>query len=178
MEQLTIYAEDKATKEGVELFLENYKDQVSQFLLNVLRNETGEADPTILKDKEGVFTVYRTAPDKGWVLTDFGAPEDTPLVSKQYNTVPTGERYVIFDGDKLALFVKQPEGKPDLKIGKFVDLNMAFAAINSEDVLKAIEIALDRLETNSKEESKLARKEKLKALASPATVNNNNESND
>ena len=171
MEQITLNVEDSHVKYAVELFFENYKDQVKVFLDNVLRGETGSSDSEIIKGEDGTITIYRTSPDKGWVLAEVLAGEySAPLAPQKYTELPAGIKYVLFDGDKLALFLKEPEGEPDLKIGKFANLNLAFEDLSSEDVKSATEVAISRRDAGKKVDEDIERKAKLKALAKNETV--------
>lgn len=159
MQDYIIKVEDDKTKYAVELFFDNYKDSIKQFINNVLRNEVGACDAEILK-KEGIFEVYKTAPDKGWVLGE--APGGLTL--KPYTDVDTGHKYVLFDGDKLALYLKEPEGASDLKIGNFLNLNNAVEEIESEDVKKAIDKVIEQRDAAKKVEEDLERKSRIKQL--------------
>ena len=165
MKQLLINAEDEHVKYALELFFTNYKDAIVQFVNNVLKNEVGSSDAEVLKDEDGTITVYRTAPDKGWVLSD--TPDG--LAVAKYIDLETGTKYVLFDGDKLALFLKEPAEEPDLKIGVFSNLNHAHQDINSEDVKLATENAISRKEAGKKVEKDIERKDRIKALSKNQT---------
>src|SRR5687767_5186572 len=130
MVDFTIRVEDDATKYAVELFLDNAKEGIAQFINNVLRNEHGACDATLIKGDDGTYEIYKVAPDKGWVLGE----DDNSLTMRKYATVDAGLKYVCFDGDKLALYLKEPEGSPDLKLGHFPNLNIAVAQLGSEEV--------------------------------------------
>ena len=169
MQQLVLNTEDGTVKYAFELFIENYRDSIIQFINNVLRNETGSSDADIVKGEDGTITIYKSTPDKGWVLTE--ALEDgVPLIPAQYVTLADGNKYVTFSGDKISLFVKQDGDTPDLKIGSFPNLNEAFKQIGSDEVNSAIAIAIEKRDAAKKVEEEVERKAKLKALANNETT--------
>lgn len=167
MENFNILAENQEVKNALGLFFDNYKEAVVQFLNNVLRNELGASDAFIEKDEDGVYKVYHTAPDKGYVLAPVAAAADgkTLLIEAvAYTGLVNDAKYVVFDGQKLALFLKK-EGKPDVKVGHFQNINDVVTQINSESVNNAIETFKKAEENAGKEEAKVERKTKLKKLA-------------
>lgn len=168
MQDYTIRVEDDATKYAVDLFLDNAKDGIAQFINNVLRNEHGACDATLLKGADGIYEVYKVAPDKGWVLSP-GTDDEGRLVLVSYTTVKDGQKYVLFDGDKLSLYLKEPVGSPDLKVGVFPNLNIAVAQIDSEEVKHALEQAIARRDNAKKEDEKLEAAERRRKLSANET---------
>ena len=126
--------ENKFVGDAVGLFFDNYKEHVVSFLNNVLKNETGSADAFIEKGDNGVINIYQTAPDKGKVL---GQVEGSVILT-DYTALPIDAKYVVYNGQHLALFLKQPEGVSDIQIGRFANLNDVVAQIDSESVQDAI----------------------------------------
>jgi hypothetical protein len=165
MIDFTIRVEDDATKYAMELFLDNAKDGIAQFVNNVLRNEHGACDASIQKGADGTYEVYKVAPDKGWVLSKNINYDGGPLELIEYSRVKAGDRYVLFDGDKLALYLKEPVGSPDLKIGMFPNLNIAVAQFDSKEVEHALEQAIARRDNARKEDEKLEAAERRSKLA-------------
>lgn len=163
MEILNISVENTTVKNAVELFIDNYKDSIVQFINNIIKGQSGQvSDAAILKDdKTGEFQIFQTAPDKGWVLGEV----DSTLVMIKYTELPVGNKYVIYDGDRLSLFVKEPENAPDLKVGNFQNLNHAVNELNSKDVEDAVTAATERRDAAKKVEEDIERKKKLKALS-------------
>lgn len=161
MQDFTIRVENDKIKYALTLFLDNYKDSVKQFINNVLRNEEGACDSEILKKEGDIYEVYEVAPDKGWVLGEYLGV----LAMKPYNEVNLGGKYITSGPNGLDLFLKEPEGQPDLKVGRFISLNDAVKELNSESVQQAIEVAIDRRDSAKRVEEDLQRKAKLKALA-------------
>jgi hypothetical protein len=167
MIDFTIRVEDDATKYAMELFLDNAKDGIAQFVNNVLRNEHGACDASIQKGADGTYEVYKVAPDKGWVLAEQG---ELGLQLTKYAEIEAGSRYVLFDGDKLALYLKEPVGSPDLKIGMFPNLNIAVAQFDSKEVEHALEQAIARRDNAKREDEKLEAAERRRKLAASEAV--------
>jgi hypothetical protein len=161
MIDLTFRVQDAKTKQVVTLFFDNYKDSVVQFINNVLKGEGVPTDAFIQKGEDGIYSIYREAADKGWVMGE----ADSALTISLYSKLEVGTKYVTTDGDKLALFVKEPDGDIDLKVGNFLNLNDAVDQLNSEEVKVAVDKAFERRDAQKKVEEELARKAKLKALA-------------
>ncbi len=134
METLQIAVENEHVKMATELFLDNYKDAVVQFINNVLKNEVGASDAFVEKTSDGI-KIYQTAPDKGFVLAKVG--EEVQVT--RYTSLSTDDKYVVFDGTKLALFLKTEAGKPDIKVGMFLNLNEVIQQFDSESVKLAID---------------------------------------
>ncbi len=163
MEKFILQVEDVKVGEAFMLFLDNYKDAVTQFMNNIMKGELGSSDAAIIKE-DGVYSIYRTTPNKGWVLAEEkGAPVKFQV--KEYSSLETGAKYIVQEGDKLALFVKEPEKEPDLKVGMFGNLNDAFSNIDDQEVSDAVELAVSRKNAAKKVEDDVERKAKLKALA-------------
>jgi hypothetical protein len=135
MENLNILVENTHVKKAFDMLLDNYKDQFAIFLNNVLKNEVGASDVLIEKGEDGVFKVWQSAPDKGYVL----AQVDGKVQLHEYKTLSTDTKYVVFDGQKLALFLKEEDGTPDSKVGLFLNLNEVVNQIDSPSVQEAIQ---------------------------------------
>lgn len=167
MQDFTIRVEDDAVKYAVEIFFDNAKDGMATFINNFLRNEHGACDAAVLKGADGVYEIYKTAPDKGWVL---GEQDGSLLQLQKYTEVAEGDLYVCSEGEKLTLYIKEPAGQPDLKIGHFPTINIAAEQIGSKDVEHGIEQAIARRDNARKEDAKLERAEKLHKLAKNETT--------
>jgi hypothetical protein len=162
METFIIKTENAQVNFALQLFIDNYKDSIVQFLNNVLKGETGYSDAFIAKDTDDSFTVYHVAPDKGYVL----AESDGTVQLRAYTDLPEKSKYVIFDGVRLAAFYKTEAGKSDLKFGHFANINDVVKEINSESVTAALNTLLhqeNNAEVNFKQAQKEARKMKEKA---------------
>lgn len=159
MIDLVIKVENKFVGDAVNLLFENYKEQFAVFLNNVLKNETGSADAFISKDDSGIINVYQTAPDKGAVLGQV----DGTVVLIQYSTLPDDSKYVVFDGQNLVLFLKQPAGIPDIKIGRFANINDAVSQIDSESVTTTIATIKSAIKNADVERKKLEKQVKKAA---------------
>jgi hypothetical protein len=179
MQDLIIKVENEEVGKAVGLFFDNYKEPFAQFLNNVLKTETGSADAfvSIKKAESGLIEaidVYQTAPDKGFVLAQVPslkvATTDAELATPQYEvqvseylSLPVEAKYVVFDGAKLALFIKREEGVPDYKIGNFANLNDVVTQIDSESVKNAID-TIKAAERNAEVDKEKFAKQARKAL--------------
>jgi hypothetical protein len=61
-----------------------------------------------------------------------------------YKELKDGLRYITIEGDRIYLFVKEPQGMPDPKIGAFKTLNDAVVEFNSESVKTALKQYADK----------------------------------
>lgn len=160
MIDLVIKVENRQVGEAVNLLMDNYKEQFAVFLNNVLKGETGgAADVAIIKDAQGVINVYQTAPDKGLVLGQVVALGPVELI--QYKELAPDTKYVLFDGQNLTLFLKQPDGVTDIKIGRFTNLNEVATQIDSESVtttIHTIKASIKNAEIERKKVEKKAKK--------------------
>lgn len=156
-----IKVENKFVGDAFALFVDNYKEHIATFLNNVLKNETGSADAFISKDENGVIQMYQTAPDKGIVL---GQPEaNGPVDVWKYVDLPVDSKYIIYDGQHLALFLKQAEGVSDIKIGRFANFNDVFTQIDSDsvrDTIQTVKSAIKNAEVERKKVEKAAAKQR------------------
>jgi len=156
-----IKVENKFVGDAIGLFFDNYKEHLATFLNNVLKGETGSADAFIAKDDKGLITIYQTAPDKGNVLGQV----DGAVILTTYTALPVEAKYVVYDGQHLSLFLKQPEGVSDIKIGRFANLNDVVQQIDSESVkttIDTVKSAIKNAEIERKKVEKQARKAKMK----------------
>jgi hypothetical protein len=170
MQDYTIKVYDDSVKYAFELFLENGKVGIAQFVNSVLQSGHGLTDAAVIKNADGVYEIHKTAPDKGWVLSKNFNYDGGPLELIQYAQLDAGAKYVLFETDKLTLYVKEPEGHPDLKLGHFPSLSIAADQIEGDDVKNAVEQALARRDNERKEQEKLERAEKLRKLAKNETT--------
>lgn len=158
-----VKVENKFVGDALAVFVDNYKEHIATFLNNVLKNETGSADAFISKDENGVIQVYQTAPDKGIVLGQ--AEPNGPVDVWRYKDLSVDSKYVIYDGQHLALFLKQPDGVSDIKIGRFANFNDLFNQIDSEsvtDTIQTVKSAIKNAEIERKKvEKKAAKARKL-----------------
>lgn len=162
MIEFKLLAENESVANALTLFFDNYREGIVQFLNNVLRNEKGSSDAFINKSEDGTIQVWFSAPDKGLVIA-YNEDETAASVT-EYSTLANNAKYVLFDGQKLSLYIKK-EGKPDVKVGSFQNVNDVVTQIKSASVVEAI-AALNKQEEEAEAlEAKIARKEKLKALA-------------
>ncbi len=142
MEQILINAETASTKEAFVNFLQNYKVQVAQYLNALIGNDGSPVDSSLVFNADGTITVYQLAPDKGFVL---GAVDgEIPLQVMKYASLTEGQKYVIQEHDRQVLFVKEPKGSPDFKVGVFKTLSDAVTELNSDAVNKEVQNAKDR----------------------------------
>lgn len=156
-----VKVENKFVGDAVGVLFDNYKEHFVTFLNNVLKNETGSADAFITKSAEGQIEIYQTAPDKGKVLGQV----DGTVVLTDYSNLPTDGKYVLYDGQHLVLFLKQPEGQSDIKIGRFANLNDAVQQIDSESVQDTIATVKSAIKNAEVERKKVEKKAaKLKKL--------------
>lgn len=166
MIEYKINVENKFVGDAITTFFDNYKEHLVTFLNNVLKNETGSADAFIKKEENGTITVYQTAPDKGRVLGQV----DGAVILTDYTSLPVDAKYVLYDGQHLAMFLKQPEGVSDIKIGRFANLNDVVEQIDSEsvrDTIATVKSAIKNAEIDRKKvEKKAAKARKLLTAAS------------
>ncbi len=166
MIDFTVRAEDSDTLKTLELFFDNYKDTVAQFSNNVLKSQEGiDQDCMVLKAPDGVYELYRTPPDKGFVIVPTNTENPATVAVTPYTTLPIGERYIVADGKAMTLFVKEAEGVRDLKVGHFINLNQMIADLNGTDVEQGIQTAKAHRDAAKKVEEDIERKAKLRALA-------------
>lgn len=158
MENLTVKVENAEVGNAVALFLENYKEAVSQFVNNVIVG----SDAFVEKTAEGEVSIYQFAPDKGNVIGKYEEGDEVQLV--KYGSLPIDAKYILLVGDKLTLFLKQPQGKADIKVGQFVNLNDAIVNFDSEGVNLHVEHRKKALENEAKEKAKAEKKIKQKLL--------------
>lgn len=152
-----VKVENKFVGDAIGLFFDNYKEHLATFLNNVLKNETGSADAFISKTENGVIQVYQTAPDKGKVLGQV----DGTVILTDYTALPVDAKYVVYDGQHLALYLKQPDGQSDIKIGRFANLNDVVQQIDSEsvrDTIATVKSAINNAEIDRKKAEKKAAK--------------------
>jgi hypothetical protein len=160
MQDFTVRVENEHVANAFGLFLTNYgQDAITKFINNVVKNDAGSADAFMLKNKEGVWEIFQYAPDKGWVLAQ--SPIGVQVAT--YKSLSTDDKYVVMDGDKLALFVKTPEGQSDLKIGHFLNINEAVTQIESESVNEAVKIIKAGVINAAVDQKKAVKKERQKA---------------
>jgi len=135
MIDFVVKTETEQVKNGVQMFLTTYKEQVAQFLQTVISNEGVPVDPGV-HVIDGQLTIFELDPDKGYVLGETEAStEDLPLQLMKYTNLEVGKRYVIQSGDgKLYLCLKTAVGKPDPKFGAFKTLNDSVKELNSDSV--------------------------------------------
>lgn len=175
MIDLTIKTETEAVKNGTQMFLTTYKEQLSQFLQTVISNDGTPVDPGVhMIDNQ--LTIFELDPDKGYVLGETKeSTEELPLQLMKYTNLEVGKRYVIQSGDgKLYLCLKQPIGKPDPKFGAFKTLNDSVKELNSDSVkdvmTKWAEKEAATLKGEEKTQKRLERLNKM-GVALPETTN-------
>ena len=135
MIDVVLKAETQEVADTVKMFLTTYKEQVVGFTNQVLSTQGQKVDAG-LKVVDNTITVYQMNPDKGFVLGEVDALPPLELMDYQY--LPEGQRYVTIEGDRVFLFIKEPQGTPDPKIGAFKTLNDAVIEFNSESVKTAL----------------------------------------
>lgn len=159
MIDLQIKVENVAVRDAVVLFFDNYKESIATFLNNVLKNETGSADAFVRKNTNGQLEIYQSAPDKGKVLGQI----DGSVILTDYSNLPLDAKYVVFDGQGLVLFLKQPEGQSDIKIGRFANITDAVTEIDSESVETTIQTIKSAIRNAEVEREKVAKQAKKAA---------------
>ncbi|HEY0751394.1 MAG TPA: hypothetical protein VGD26_09565 [Chitinophagaceae bacterium] len=161
MIDFTIKVENKFVGDAVVLFFDNYKESIATFLNNVLKGETGSADAFISKTAEGQLEVYQFAPDKGKVL----AQVDGSVIFTDYKSLALDSKYVVYNGQHLALFLKRPDGESDIQVGRFANLNDVETQIDSESVRDAINHVLTGIKNAEVERKKIEKQaRKLKKM--------------
>jgi hypothetical protein len=159
MKDFIIKVENDNVGMAVGLLFDNYRDNFATFINNVVKGETGSADAFVTKNADGIWEVYQTAPDKGFVLAKVGEGVQV----SEYKTLGVDAKYVTYDGDKLALFVKTEAGVPDIKVGKFLNLNEVIVQFDSESVNLAIDTIKAGIKNAAIDQKKIQKKiEKLK----------------
>lgn len=133
--------ENETVRTAFENFVRNYKGNVEQYLNMVLGNDGVPVDAFISTTGETI-TVYQQAPDKGLVLA-MGA---SGLILGAYLDVPNGELYGIVESGAIFLYLKEPKGSPDVKLGQFKTLTDAAKDWTSEAVTNRIKEVKDYLE--------------------------------
>lgn len=159
MIDLIIKTETEAVKNGTQMFITTYKEQVSQFLQTVISNDGVPVDPGI-HVIDGQLTIFELDPDKGFVLGETEtSTEELPLQLMKYTNLTDGKRYVIQSGDgKLYLCLKTPIGKPDPKFGAFKTLNDAVKELNSDSVKEVMTKWREKEDAMAKAEAKTQRR--------------------
>jgi len=183
MIDLTIKTETEQVKNGTQMFLTTYKEQLTQFLQTVISNEGVPVDPGV-HVIDGQLNIFELDPDKGFVLGETEAStEDLPLQLMKYTNLEEGKRYVIQSGDgKLYLCLKTAVGKPDPKFGAFKTLNDSVKELNSESVKEVMTKWKEKEEAtakiDAKTEKRLAKLEKQGIEVPKATMSINGKSHD
>jgi hypothetical protein len=161
MIDITIKAETQDVADAAKLFLTTYKEQVVGFTNQVLQAQGAQVDAG-LKVIDDTIVIYQMNPDKGFVLGEVKATEgEASIAVMKYPDLPDGQRYVTIEGDRIFLFLKEPQGTPDPKIGAFKTLNDAVTEFNSQSVKDALKNYADKKaaqeKTAKRDENRLAR---------------------
>lgn len=177
MIDLIIRVENEDTKNSLVTFIQQYKDNIAEFMNLLMKNNGHLADVGIKLGEDKVLEVTQIAPDKGWVLADIpstSASENGEVVEGKevsivkYASVAIGDKYMVFKDGVIWVMIKDENGVPDTKIGQFKNLNDGINMFNSPEVLAQ----LDRVKKEIKKETKIIDKIK-KADKNRAKMNVN-----
>jgi hypothetical protein len=164
MQDLIIKAENQLVEEAIKNFLLAYNDKVCEYL-NLYISERGQrADATITEEDVGIV-IRQVAIDKGWVL---GSNDGSTVELMKYNDVEHNKKYILFNNDKLYLYLKRAPDFTDVKVGHFKSLNDAVLNINGQDVQLAVAQTEEKVRALSKAEARAEKRAaKLKKLKKP-----------
>lgn len=150
---ISISAETEDVKKMFIQFLSNYKVQIAQYINQVLGNNGTPVDAGVDVDTVNeTVKVYQVSPDKGFVIGNAGE-SSTPSL-QQYQSLPVGSRYLIYEDNRVLLYLKEETGKPDTKIGAFRTLSDAVTEFNSEEVGKALKQIAEYKAAKAKEQKR------------------------
>lgn len=159
----------KAENEGVGNvfmhFVATYGSTINDFI-NKSYEDAGQTADASVSVVNGEIVVYQQAPDKGYVLGEVDNDE-VPVQVVKYNTVAEGQRYITQQKDRLLLYIKTSEGKPDAVLGAFKTINDTIAGFNSAGVKTTMSAYADKVARETKAELKA---EKRLAKLKPATT--------
>lgn len=156
MIDVIIKAETQDVADTVKTFITTYKEQVVGFTNQVLTAQGKPVDAG-LKVVDNTITVYAMNPDKGFVLGEVVQDMDNtvdPIRLMNYTQLGDGLRYVTIEGDRIYLFLKEPQGTPDPKLGAFKTLNDAVVEFNSQSVKDAMKAYAEKKAADEKNRKK------------------------
>lgn len=172
MQDLIIKAETQEVANTLKLFITTYKEQVNDFTNRVLTSQGTPVDAGVVVEGDDLV-IYQMNPNKGFVLGEITQtlPMDAPVAVMDYSTLADGKRYVTIEGDRIFLFIKEPQGTPDPKIGAFKTLNDAVKEFNSESVKTAIKNFSDKKAAEAKEAKRTEKRlDRIAGTKTPAVA--------
>lgn len=168
MIDFTIKTETTEIQQALTHFISQYKLNITEYINQyVAHYSQKQIDSSISIEGEDVkFTAFTQ--DKGVVM---GEVEGTiPVKLMPYTEVEEGKKYMVFERDKLALFLKTGIKEVDVRLGMFSSLAEAIKEWNS-DAVKAEEERVENLKkVKAKEDNRLRRLGKLPIEAEEAQI--------
>lgn len=169
MIDLTISVENEDTKNAFMSFVQQYKDNIAEFMNLLLKNSGHMADVGIKLNDKNILEITQISPDKGFVMADIltttAGVDGESVESKEvgivkYSTVEEGDKYMVFKDGAIAVYLKDANGVPDTKIGNFKNLNDGVTMFNSPEVLAQLEKVKDDIKNEEKVIDKIKKADK------------------
>jgi hypothetical protein len=133
-----INCEDATVFEFVKLFFINYKDNFSQFIKVMYKNNGEIADPKITIE-DNTIIVTKANKSKGFVMViDGGKP-----AMVEYNDLAVYDKYMTVTNGACYMFLKTTSA--DIELGHFKTLEDATMKFDSEEVNEAVSKAKETI---------------------------------
>lgn len=160
MQDLKIKIESPVIGDAFKSFVMNYRTNIADYMNQIVTNDGSPCDSDVVEEN-GELVIYHIAPDKGYVMGEVEG-NDTPFQVMKYVDLADEKRYLLLEQGRLSLFLKQPTGRADIRLGAFKTLVDAVSAWDSDPVKGKIEEAQKwkkALEKDAKRALKLAKAE-------------------